>query len=343
MAAVARLVEPQLRCEVQSRALPANRRSGGAAVVMGGQYGAVGCGHRIRDSPLLSEGMDGSPRASVTAWAIRCFEIWLDLEQIQDPELDALADHIWQWLSVDETTFQDWHDNPPALVEVGLGGELPRTGALTGRQRALLVGAITNVTELAYYSLFGAFDGQAHAEFADGLGQLLDTHQVAPPARSSFGVPEDVVLDHSWGPIPAELVAQWRKVAPGEPRRPHVSGRTLQSIEVLSRVPPDGLALDQPAVIDGRYIAHWEWTRFEIRRSRWRGPVMCELVAVEGVAASPLQVLGEELPDDWRHHPGLRFDVRIHATPIEEGRFGHRGTIRWKLAVRDWLHVAKHD
>ncbi len=69
----------------------------------------------------------------MAAWALRCFEVWLDLEQIQDPELDASADHIWEWLSVDETTFQDWDDNQPALVEVGLGGELPLTGEMTDR------------------------------------------------------------------------------------------------------------------------------------------------------------------------------------------------------------------
>jgi hypothetical protein len=51
-------------------------------------------------------------------------------------------------------------------------------------------------------------------------------------------------------------------------------------------------------------------------------------------------VLGEPLPDDWRHHSGLRFDVTADVTPLEEGRFGHRGCLHWRLLVDQWVSVS---
>jgi hypothetical protein len=31
--------------------------------------------------------------------------------------------------------------------------------------------------------------------------------------------------------------------------------------------------------------------------------------------------------------------VMVDATPIEHGHLGHRGTLRWKLRVDDWVEV----
>ena len=94
----------------------------------------------------------------------------------------------------------------------------------------------------------------------------------------------------------------------------------------------------------GVYVMHWEIARFEVRLPRrWLGSrtVLCELVPASGQARDPLEFLGEPLPQDWRHHPGLRFDIAVDVTPLEQGRFGHGGLLRWRLQVDDWINVSR--
>jgi hypothetical protein len=95
--------------------------------------------------------------------------------------------------------------------------------------------------------------------------------------------------------------------------------------------------------VDGRYIAHWEWTRFEIiRRRRGLGHrrVLCELLPADGVAADPLAVLDMARPDNWRQQPGLLFDVTADVVALEKGNFGHKGTLHWRLQVLRWIEVS---
>jgi hypothetical protein len=101
----------------------------------------------------------------------------------------------------------------------------------------------------------------------------------------------------------------------------------------------------QPTRCSGVYVMHWEVTRFVIRvPRRWFGSrsLRCELVpAVGGQPRNPLEFLGEPLPQDWRHHPALRFNVTVDVTPLEQGRFGHLGWLRWRLRVDDWVSVTR--
>ena len=50
-----------------------------------------------------------------------------------------------------------------------------------------------------------------------------------------------------------------------------------------------------------------------------------------------MDILGGTLPEGWRHHPGLAFDVTVDVTPLEQGSFGHLGTLKWLL--RAGLHA----
>lgn len=143
-----------------------------------------------------------------TAWALRCLEHWLQIEGIEHDELRALIDHLWEWMTIDEHSFWDWHDRPPRLVgepDADLGLDLGNKVDPTLRQ------AIDDATGLAYHSLFFAFDDQRHMEVAAALGMLLVPHGVNIPGPSAFGLPDDLNLEHEWGPMPEELVAQWRR------------------------------------------------------------------------------------------------------------------------------------
>lgn len=102
-------------------------------------------------------------------------------------------------------------------------------------------------------------------------------------------------------------------------------------------------ALGETQTCAGTYLAHWEWSRFVTRQPRKRLPgtrqVLCDPVNNSGDSISPLDALSMDLPDNWRHRPPLRFAVIVRVTPIEEGRFGHMGTLRWRLRVDEWVDV----
>lgn len=118
----------------------------------------------------------------------------------------------------------------------------------------------------------------------------------------------------------------------------------MSAVACGSMTPDTPFVIGQPSRCSGLYVMHWEASRFEVQLSqRFLGsrPVHCELVAAEGQPRNPLAVLCEPLPDDWRHHAGLRFDVTVDVTPLEEGSFGHRGWLRWRLRVDQWVGVVK--
>ena len=94
----------------------------------------------------------------------------------------------------------------------------------------------------------------------------------------------------------------------------------------------------------GRLIMHWEWPRFEIKEPRrllGARTVRCELVEGDEIGGSPLELIGGSLPENWRHHPGLAFNVTLDATPLARGSFGHRGTLEWRLRVDRWVSVER--
>jgi hypothetical protein len=109
------------------------------------------------------------------------------------------------------------------------------------------------------------------------------------------------------------------------------------------------MASDAPLVIgeqtpcSGVYVMQWEAARFTLRvprRLSGSRPVRWEVVAAEGKPKNPLEVLGETIPDDWRQHGGLQFDVILDVTPLEDGRFGHRGWLRWRPQVDGWVSMS---
>jgi hypothetical protein len=93
----------------------------------------------------------------------------------------------------------------------------------------------------------------------------------------------------------------------------------------------------------GIYYLHWEWTRFEFtvtvpaRNWRWRRRrlVRCELVP----EPAPLPDVIEQAARPVGRGPGARFAVTVDADIIDHGSFGHRGTLRWRLAVQRWVTV----
>jgi hypothetical protein len=109
-------------------------------------------------------------------------------------------------------------------------------------------------------------------------------------------------------------------------------------------MPIADFSIGRPVRVSGIHKMHWEWPRFEVklaRRGLWPRAVLCELIAAEGLPASPLDVVGGTLPANWRHHAPLVFRVVADVTPLAHGSFGHRGTLKWQLRVDGWVEVAQ--
>jgi len=80
----------------------------------------------------------------------------------------------------------------------------------------------------------------------------------------------------------------------------------------------------KPVTVAGTQVMHWEWGRFEVKLSRpwlWPQRVLCQLVAADGLPKSPLEVLGRELPGNWRHHPPLPISGRRRCDALRERVF----------------------
>ncbi|WP_446218143.1 hypothetical protein [Micromonospora sp. IBHARD004] len=86
----------------------------------------------------------------------------------------------------------------------------------------------------------------------------------------------------------------------------------------------------------GVYYPHWEWSRFEMEvAGRWRRRlVLCQLMS--DAVPWPAEIL--RTADAGRGY-FAKFAVTVDADVVERGSFGHRGTLRWRLAVRRWVHV----
>lgn len=109
----------------------------------------------------------------------------------------------------------------------------------------------------------------------------------------------------------------------------------------MTETDPDSLVVGQQTQLTGSYLLNWEVSRLVVRLpGRWRRRrISCQLLTGDGVSTTPLAYLGQPLPGNWRHHPGLRFNVTVDATPVAEGRFGHLGASHWQLRVDRWISV----
>ena len=89
----------------------------------------------------------------------------------------------------------------------------------------------------------------------------------------------------------------------------------------------------------GIHYLHWEWSRFEASvRSRWRHRrVPCELVS--DVVPWPAQIL--EASEAVTRGSGIGFAVTVDADVVGRGRYGHLGTLKWRLSVRRWVAVER--
>lgn len=100
------------------------------------------------------------------------------------------------------------------------------------------------------------------------------------------------------------------------------------------------LAVGSSGHFSGIYHVHWEWPRFETRTVSprwwpWPRAASCEILFDDVPAPAAIATAWASIT----RGSGVKFAVTIDAEVVEEGHFGHRGTLQWRMRLREWVAV----
>jgi len=116
--------------------------------------------------------------------------------------LDLWFDHLWEWPTVDSSSFETWSEAEPPLIQSGLGDPLPAELlaqlAAAGVNADEFAALIMHATEIVYSSLYAAADDKGSLE---DLGKVFEVAErsgvMIPPAET---VSHCRINDgHGWG------------------------------------------------------------------------------------------------------------------------------------------------
>jgi hypothetical protein len=156
-----------------------------------------------------AEAFADSPVDARLAAALVAVEALCSQRNVQDPQVNELIDHLWSWLTVDETNFQEWYAFDSPLLEAGLGAELPdetaEAFAQVGVNREALRRLVMGLIEILYGNLFAAIDDDATQAHMEAVAEVLAELGIAWPSRARFPLRDGQARPH------AEDVAHWRR------------------------------------------------------------------------------------------------------------------------------------
>ena len=122
---------------------------------------------------------------------------------LSDPTLDELIEHLWGWLVVDASGFNEWHDFENPILDAALGDPVPeefRATAVAARlDEPQARRWITGLVEIVYGHLFGAIDHAATQQWLADVLEVASDNGIRPndPANyEMFGSRQD---GDGWG------------------------------------------------------------------------------------------------------------------------------------------------
>jgi hypothetical protein len=143
------------------------------------------------------------------------FDRWLAKIGIRDDGLDAVREHLWQWMTVDEHSFGAWSGFESPVLDAALGDELPAELTLQCEQRGVDTAEFTavlgDVVEITYLSLYGAAQDDASLEHLRRVLEVCAAAGITPPSAEPFA--QSLFTDgHGFGRPTLEDVEQWRRL-----------------------------------------------------------------------------------------------------------------------------------
>lgn len=151
------------------------------------------------------------------AVALHCFEGCCNAWGLESPLIREFLDYMWEWpVKMTAACFGEWESKSAALVEFGLGGEIP--GELKGLPENAgvtkdLFGHLTqNTVEIIWGSFYGASDNEGSLEELASVMAVASACGFTPPALEEFG--ESRFKDkHGWGCVlTREQRDRWRNL-----------------------------------------------------------------------------------------------------------------------------------
>lgn len=147
--------------------------------------------------------------AARQAAALVTFRRWLDAVGVRSPELETTIEHLWQFPTVEPSTFDAWYDSrwdgelePEALREIA---------AVVGVREDRLDEALDALVEITHGGLFSGITSTASLRELEAVGRFTARHGV-PLAPAALFV-DDLWIDDDWGRPSGALVARWRALA----------------------------------------------------------------------------------------------------------------------------------
>jgi len=150
------------------------------------------------------------------AIALHLFRGYCARRALTHPEIDRFVEHLWEFIGLQagRDVFDNWVKNTPPLTGAGLGDPFP-----PGFDDVLMAAevsesefrsALSNTTEVLYFSMYGAADEEASRRFLVDLAALTQTLGVVWPDMSCFA--NSLWSEcHGWGKrLSAKDLEDWR-------------------------------------------------------------------------------------------------------------------------------------
>ncbi|MCB0909152.1 MAG: hypothetical protein KDB63_18765 [Nocardioidaceae bacterium] len=147
------------------------------------------------------------------------FRRWRTRTDLASSELDALEDHLWDWMTVGPEAFNDWYESSD-MVTRGAGTPLPRpvnnAATSAGVSVREVTAAVDALIEITYGGLFGGIESMWSLSALGVLEHVTKRHGVELAEPGSFA--NSLWIDDDWGRPSSTDVLGWRVLAtvPGE-------------------------------------------------------------------------------------------------------------------------------
>lgn len=151
------------------------------------------------------------------AIALHCYEACCVAWRLKSPLISEFLDYMWEWpIMMTENHFSEWESKTTAIVDFGLGDELPPelnklliSSGVSEEQFRYLT---ENTVEIIWSSFYGASDNEGSLKYLENVMTVASSLGYTPPSFNEFI--ESCFKDkHGWGNVlTSEQKDQWRNI-----------------------------------------------------------------------------------------------------------------------------------
>lgn len=140
------------------------------------------------------------------------FRRWRRVVGLACGSLDTLEEHLWQFATVEPTTFDAWYRAHPLVTfdDDDMPHDLRRAVAVSGVDHDEAVAAIDALVEITYGGQFTGLLSETSLGHLDALGRVTTRHGV--PLADPAPFTGSLWVDDAWGRPDAATLRRWRAV-----------------------------------------------------------------------------------------------------------------------------------